>query len=114
MKRKNIIIIIFIISALLIVSGISYNLLIENKNTKVQDEDKDKDKKYENKKEEAEKIILDRNDTLKKEKLEFVSNNKNIYTYSYKVDDSSAIVNYEVDVEKGTYTLVIGQLTKSE
>ncbi len=112
MKRKTIIIIIFIISALLIVSGISYNLLIENKNTKVQDEDKDK--KYENKKEEAEKIILDRNDTLKKENLEFVSNNKNIYTYSYKVDDSSAIVNYEVDVEKGTYTLVIGQLTKSE
>lgn len=112
MKRKIIIIIIFIISALLIVSGISYNLLIENKNTKVQDEDKDK--KYENKKEEAEKIILDANDTLKKENLEFVSNNKNIYTYSYKVDNSSAIVNYEVDVEKGTYTLVIGQLTKSE
>ena len=64
-------------------------------------------------KEQAEKIILDSNATLKKDKLEFVSSNGNIYTYNYKVDDSTAIVSYEVDVEKETYTVVIGQLTKS-
>ena len=64
-------------------------------------------------KEQAEKIILDSNATLKKDNLEFVSSNGNIYTYNYKVDDSTAIVSYEVDIEKETYTVVIGQLTKS-
>lgn len=116
MKQKKIIIIVCIISALLIVSGISYELLIKNNNSKTQDSDK-KDKPEKNikeAKEQAEKIILDSNATIKKDNLEFVSSNGNIYTYNYKVDDSTAIVNYEVDVEKGTYTVVIGQLTKSE
>ena len=77
-------------------------------------ENENKDKPNKNKKQKAEKIILDSSETIKKDNLEFVSSDKNIYTYSYKVDDSDAIVNYEVDVEKGTYTLLIGQLTKSE
>lgn len=115
MKPKKIIIIVCIISVFLMVSGISYNLLIKNNNTKTQDsEKKDKPKKnIKEEKEQAEKIILDSNATLKKDNLEFVSSNGNIYTYNYKVDDSTAIVSYEVDVEKETYTVVIGQLTKS-
>ena len=115
MKPKKIIIIVCIISVFLMVSGISYNLLIKNNNTKIQDsEKKDKPKKnIKEEKEQAEKIILDSNATLKKDNLEFVSSNGNIYTYNYKVDDSTAIVSYEVDVEKETYTVVIGQLTKS-
>lgn len=115
MKPKKIIIIVCIISVFLIVSGISYNLLIKNNNIKTQDRDKkDKPKKnIKEEKEQAEKIILDSNATIKKDNLEFVSSNGNIYTYNYKVDDSTAIVSYEVDVEKETYTVVIGQLTKS-
>ena len=113
MKRKKIILIVFIISTLLIVSGISYSLLIENNNSNIK-ENENKDKPNKNKKQKAEKIILDSSETIKKDNLEFVSSDKNIYTFSYKVDDSDAIVNYEVDVEKGTYTLLIGQLTKSE
>ena len=115
MKPKKIIIIVCIISVFLMVSGISYNLLIKNNNTKTQDSDKkDKPKKnIKEEKEQAEKIILDSNATIKKDNLEFVSSNGNIYTYNYKVDDSTAIVSYEVDVEKETYTVVIGQLTKS-
>lgn len=115
MKQKKIIIIVCIISVLLIVSGISYDSLIRNNNTKIQDsEKKDKPKKnIKEEKEQAEKIILDSNATLKKDNLEFVSSNGNIYIYNYKVDDSTAIVSYEVDVEKETYTVVIGQLTKS-
>ena len=35
MKRKKIILIVFIISTLLIVSGISYSLLIENNNSNI-------------------------------------------------------------------------------
>lgn len=115
MKPKKIIIIVCIISVFLMVSGISYNLLIKNNNIKTQDRDKkDKPKKnIKEEKEQAEKIILDSNATIKKDNLEFVSSNGNIYTYNYKVDDSTAIVSYEVDVEKETYTVVIGQLTKS-
>lgn len=115
MKQKKIIIIVCIISVLLIVSGISYDLLNKNNNPKTQDSDKkDKPKKnIKEEKEQAEKIILDSNATIKKDNLEFVSSNGNIYTYNYKVDDSTAIVSYEVDVEKETYTVVIGQLTKS-
>lgn len=113
MKRKKIILIVFIISALLIVSGISYSLLIENNNSKIK-ENENKDKHNKKEKQKAEKIILDSSETIKKDNLKFVSSDKNIYTYSYKVDDSDAIVNYEVDIEKGTYTLVVGQLTKSE
>ena len=37
MKQKKIIIIVCIISVLLIVSGISYDSLIRNNNTKIQD-----------------------------------------------------------------------------
>ena len=39
MKRKKIILIVFIISTLLIVSGISYNLLIENNNSNIKEND---------------------------------------------------------------------------
>ena len=61
MKQKKIIIIVCIISVLLIVSGISYDSLIRNNNTKIQDsEKKDKPKKnIKEEKEQAEKIILD-------------------------------------------------------
>lgn len=61
MKPKKIIIIVCIISVFLMVSGISYNLLIKNNNTKTQYSDnKDKPKKnIKEEKEQAEKIILD-------------------------------------------------------
>lgn len=89
MKPKKIIIIVCIISVFLMVSGISYNLLIKNNNTKTQDSDKkDKPKKnIKEEKEQAEKIILDSNATIKKDNLEFVSSNGNIYTYNYKVEE---------------------------
>ena len=51
MKPKKIIIIVCIISVLLIVSGISYDLLIRDNNTKIQDSEK-KDKPKKNIKEE--------------------------------------------------------------